>query len=270
MKNQIQNFIDSFEPRQAAIQANRELSPEGKQKALERLDTEKREGLRAFVPELRAAAVAAAVEADKFQGCAWAAGQLETQTWDYTRLMYESQSIKAAMTRAGGDVYAAAELWQSIEGTHDKYKIKAAIDTIPLEVKATEQQAARIAELHDALNAGSHYLQSAEVADYNRQALDAAANLAEIRAAARLLDKTLHANPITGMHPIMERNIMHGIKTEGDKVKIDFRPTIKRNGEPETPEELARRLDDEWRAKNAEQIQFAAEQGMTLTPADVD
>jgi hypothetical protein len=94
--------------------------------------------------------------------------------------------------------------------------------------------------------------------------------LAEIRAAARLLDKTLHSNPITGMHPTTERTIMHGIKTEGDKVKIDFQPAIKRNGEPETPEELARRLDDEWRAKNAEQIRFSAERGITLTPADVD
>ena len=222
MRNQIKNVINEYQKKIDKVQNNKDLSAQGKKNRLDKLTGEKKDALKAFVPELRRQAVKAGLEARRLQGCAWASGQLDSEKWDYSRLMYESNAAKAQVRRVGGDVFEVVKEWDKVKNSGDKYKIKAYIDTVPLEIKQTDNRT--YSDLMQDMSSKSNIFEkSIETGSYETGARSQLAELADLERIAAKLDGELYprSRPF-GPNPVTQKRILKGIHLADGKIELDF------------------------------------------------
>jgi hypothetical protein len=270
--SQIKDIINDYAARIAAIENDADLTAEGKQKRLDKLAAERREILNSWAVDLRAAAVKAALTAKTKLGVAQLVREEDAARWDYARLTYESQAIKAACARSGGNIYAVGELWDTIKATGDKYKIKAAIDTLPLEVKADDMTADLRAELMQQLAAAVPDTTTDEAREFARVGREHLAELADIRNAARAIDEAIHQRVMgMGADNVTERRVMGGIEADDSEIALEFKPLpVDKGKRLEKPEEVWYRLEREREARNAVTLEIAARMGEPMNVDDLD
>jgi hypothetical protein len=270
--SQINNIISDYAAKIVAVENDADLTAEGKQKRIDKLAAERREILNSWAVDLRAAAVKAALTAKDKLGVAQLVREEDAARWDYARLTYESQAIKAACARSGGNIYAVGELWDTIKATGDKYKIKAAIDTLPLEVKSDDMTSDLRAELMQQLAAAVPDTTTDEAREFARVGREHLAELADIRNAARAIDEAIHQRVMgMGADNVTERRVMGGIEADANEIELEFKPLpVDKGKRLEKPEEVLYRLEREREARNAVTLEIAARMGEPMNVDDLD
>lgn len=126
-----QSAQNEYDERLTAIQANGDLSREGKNKAIKALLAEQRAKIGGLVSKLRRATIDEAHAAKLAQGVRDLVKR-EYSEWDYNRLAYEANRVKSAFVLAGGDDFEnIMQAWQQAKARGDKYEIKAWMDNAP-------------------------------------------------------------------------------------------------------------------------------------------
>lgn len=188
MKAQLTQARDTYKIGTDAIKANRDLSEEGKTKAIAALKAEYRKTIDGLVIGLRRAALEEATEAQSAQGLKELL-QRDYAKWDYSRLAYEATRVKSAFVLAGGNNFdAIADAWQKVKDRGDKYEIKAWLDQAPailppagaMDSHGTETRAAILEDIA----AAEIYTLTEEGRKYETQRAERVNNLQEVAAIA--------------------------------------------------------------------------------------
>jgi len=215
MLKTIQEELRNFTNQENNIQSDPNLTDVGKRAKLQELKASMKTYFKPRIQRMRKEALREAYEAKSYQGAARAAGALNTEKFDFARLDYEAKAIKSAIARAGGDVYAAQQVFEKVKATRDHHKIKAAIDTIPLEVVRGELDGAVYDELVQELNQSENLLETEEQAHYKNKAQNHIDTLKEIQEAGKLLTGVVYGENPAAPGGIGKR-LMEGINLTDD------------------------------------------------------
>lgn len=227
MLKTIQEELRNFANKENQILSDPHLTESGKRAKLQELKASMKTYFKPRIQTMRKEALKQAYEAKSLQGAARAAGALNTEKFDFARLDYEAKAIKSAIARSGGDVYAAQQVFEKVKASRDPHKIKAAIDTIPLEVARGELDGAIYDELVQELNQSENLLETEEQAHYKNKAAGHIETLKELQEAGRLLTGAVYGENISAPGGIGKR-LMEGIELsdEGEiQLKIDIPST---------------------------------------------
>jgi hypothetical protein len=220
MLSTIQEELQSFVNRENQVKNDPNLTDVGKRAKLQEIQEAKKAHFKNHVSRMRKEALKAAKEAQSYQLAAHAAGELNTEKFDFSRLDYEAKAIKSAIARAGGDVYAARTVFEKIKASRDPHKIKAAIDIIPLEIAGDEIDKATVNELMQELNNSENLLETEEQARYKSKATEHIETLKEIQEAGRLLTGMVYGENPAAPGGISKR-IMENINiTDNGEVEL--------------------------------------------------
>lgn len=265
MRNQIQQVIKEYNDKLEQVKANRDYSATGREKAIQRIQEEKAEALKAFVPALRKQAIKAGLEATSHQSCAWASGQLDADQWDYSRLSYEAAAAKSQVKRLGGNVYDVVRAWEQVKNSADKYKIKAFIDSVPAEIEKPKYDHATFDNLMQDMSAHSNIFEKSSLtAGYEQSAQKYKAEIGELAQLAGMIDEEVYNNGMR-TNPVAQKQILQGMHFEDDgKLKLDFE-----KGKNETDDQLFNRLEQDRAAYLAQAQEVGKKFGVQITEADL-
>jgi hypothetical protein len=267
---EIQNMVAEFESKAEAIRKNADFSQAGKEKALKALNVEKKAAFSSVIPSLRKQAVRAAIKADDLRGASAALSQIEKESWDYGRLAYESQAIRAALVLAGTDAYKVSEIWEQVKATNDNYVIRAAYDTIPLSIPNDESSI--YAPVWDELKAdlanGRGLLNSPKRAEFEKERQTYLKELTELSQAAEVVSIELgHMNGGANLNNFPNPNVMpivfSGISQEEGQLKVDFGNRLH-----EKEDETVARLESEYGAWVKQQSDIFKAFGQSYDPIE--
>ena len=276
MRNEIKNTIQEFEAKAEKIKANKGLSQYGRTQALEKLEQEKAEALKAFIPALRKRAIEESLAAAKYERIASAAGELMGYDWDYNRLNYEAAAAKSAAKRHHGEADKLAREWEQVKASGDRYKVKAWIDNVPGELIEPDAMMSyshsEYVSLLDDMTASETLLHGEEQREYLAEAETHARELAGIGQLAAVIDNELFTGRNTGTRPVVQRRVMEGIQFTDEGVKTDFElPADDPNrifSEPKTDDEKLEELYQQLETARAENMaitnELAAKMGVEL------
>jgi hypothetical protein len=239
----IEKARDDFETKAERVRNNKDLSQSGKEKALQALNSEKRDALKVAVKELRKQAVAAAIKADKLSGAQWALGQIEAERLDYGRLAFEAQAVQSALVLAGDDPWKVTELWRRTKASNDTYKIRAWLDVVPASIPEKTIHASTWQELKADFVQSVDLTHSAKMADWESERRGHLEELTDLSKAAAVIAEELgtRGNPNSN---VMAR-VFEGIELErSGELKVDFGGV--KLTKDEKPDETFKRLESEY------------------------
>jgi len=122
--DEVRMLVESYAKQEAQVRSNNDLSESGKAKKLAAIQKDRKNLLHTMIDKLRMDAVLAAIAHERKAGVVELMGELDAEKLDWSRLQYEASAVQSSVARAGGDVFAVAEVFDKAKATNDKYKLK--------------------------------------------------------------------------------------------------------------------------------------------------
>jgi len=262
--DQVLQVKSDFETKVEKVKASKDLSSQGKQKALASLAAEKQAALRAVVPTLRRQAIEAALKVKKLANAQAALAEIESEKMDYGRLTYEAQAVKSALALAGGDPYEVSKAWEAVKKTGDRYRIRAFLDVVPATIPEDSLSEQSWAELREDMKQNVELTRSAEAAGYAQEQRVHLDELADISRVAGLVADDLGAGTGAAYQGAnVFARVLEGITLDRqtNELHIDF-------GEvnDDMPEFTYQRLEAERAEREKEQAEFFKRSGTEYDP----
>ena len=264
----------SLKDKIAAIMANPDLTPEGKQKAITMarkanivVRIQERAAIEQRATGLRKRAVSAALRVGLVGQVLSTLAEEEAKKMDFSRLSYEAMAVKSALVLAGNDPYKITEAFEKAKSSGDNYKIRAWLDVAPGLMPAETFAPDTLAELKEDFQNSQSLLFSAEMAKYEAEKRSNLDELAAISIEAAQDDSFFGPDN----HGILER-VFSGIAIDrqNEDLKVDFGVRIKTDylgGQSlETSEETFGRLENEYKERVKLQEDLFAKFGTAYDP----
>ena len=258
------NLID-YRKQYDSILADENLSDKGREASISKLKKEGKKKARETVKKLREEAVIKALNLRDIQAERLGRTSQAMDSMDYNRLNYEAEALKAGI-KAYDSLIDAEEAWEQAKISRDIFKIKAWQDMAPGLLSEKFSGDNVYSGLRDALIKDIKEAEAkVEEAQQTEQELKTLLALRDIQNQAEAINEAF------GSGQAVIKRVFSGMAFEGDDITLSFNyQTNKLTDRQETPEEVAWRLEREYKASYEDYDKAMSGRGFERLDMDFD
>jgi len=253
----IKQFLQDYEAKRQKILNNKDWTPTGRQKAMAKLDREKKEAARGLIHELRKSAIVTAAALKETQDTKEGLFKEAVENMDYNRLNYAAQTVRSTIDGADS-FYEIQAAWDQDQEKADPYVIKAWKETAagPLAARGeggiTQPKAKLIQSI---AKAEVKLIDDQDIIEIEREAVE---TLQDIKESAFTLGQEFNKEHI------ITKRVMSGIRFSKGRIELGFEPKVIAKFEDdyevmETHKQLAQRVEKEYLETAQESVTWAKE-----------
>jgi hypothetical protein len=264
----IRDFLDDYEAKKKTILENEDLSLAGKQKAIMKIERDKKAEARELVRDLRKLAVLNGLALRDAQNERLEKTGLAVGKMDYARLNYEAMAIRSRV-EASGSLEDVRELWESAKEKKDVYTLKAWRDTaagVIASFGGDDLADVKSEILRDIAETETEVFVNAEMSEDEIRSRN---ELAEIEKDSRAI------NSVFGNGEAVVNRVFDGIGFENGKVKLgfDYQESVlpyDMGKRKETAQEVFNRVEREYTEKAEDYFTALEAKGLEKLDKDFD
>ena len=181
VSERLEKLKADFETKADRVRRDRNLSNEGRAKALQALVGEKNSAIDLMTSSLRKQAIESAAWAEKTRTAILKLSKTESEKYDYARLNYEAQAVKSALVLAGDDAGKAAGMFEDARASRDAYKIKAWLELAPALMPTKTPNAGKWQALITSMENSKELLQSPEMEKLEKERREYLTELEDVK-----------------------------------------------------------------------------------------
>ena len=249
---ELKQLINLYAEKEAEIKNNSDLSESGKAKRLGELRNSRLHQVHDRINDLRREAVLTAIKHERLAGAGEAAGELDNEKLDWSRLHYEAEVVRGEIAKRKG-VFELTEAFENVKKKGDKYQLKAWKDILPANVPADLYSEKDWALLLDEVEYANASKLTEEQVKFKAEQAELLDDLRAIQSTA------IEASKAVGKDErLVLQRVFDGIKASDDgRLELSFSVWS-----DDKPEKIYEAIDGKYQADLERQLEVNASFGM--------